>query len=626
MGENMTNVTSGAIVQWQCRIWRVVGWFSAAKTILRDIGSDTTVVAPLEELLEPPATLDPKAWMSLEGGTPEEWASALKQYEVAKALAENSGHDGAAVKAASTELKNHISTIYHWIDKYRESPCVMAFLPTLPGPKPGSRFLKKNVETIVADIITRRWLKRPPIGKTSFIKLVQRVFRRLHLKPPSRKAIEARLRPFENYDGVRARHGGKRARALMGAKPKSHQAEFPLQEVQIDHTLIDDLLVTSDNYRDLIGRAWLSLAIDICTRLIIGYYFDYYHPDAYSVGLVTAHSMLDKAPLLNAMGIYDAEWGGQGKIGTIVLDNALEHKTHNYVRACENRGIKVVFREWTEWGAYIERVTGTLMRELHALPGTTRSNVKDRADYDSGKHATMTFEEANRFFVYKICKYNHTIHSALDESPWSKWTRLLSVGTPPTYSPPAALEDPRKFLFDVMPYKVRTVRRDGIHLPTGIYWTPELTAWLHNHEQVHAKYNRTGMSQIYVPICGLNEPLTVPYGDLSRPCLSMIEWTVRNREKRKRGLNPTELALSDQYDERAEKVVDDSVKQTKRIRNKRQRRRIEADRVRTSIDQAWQKAYNAPGSPSRKTTNAQEIDELYGDISEIPTPDSHVVN
>jgi putative transposase len=41
-------------------------------------------------------------------------------------------------------------------------------------------------------------------------------------------------------------------------------------------------------------------------------------------------------------------------------------------------------------GGHIERYLGTLMRRIHGVPGTTMSNVKARAQYDSEKHAALS--------------------------------------------------------------------------------------------------------------------------------------------------------------------------------------------------------------------------------------------
>jgi len=77
----------------------------------------------------------------------------------------------------------------------------------------------------------------------------------------------------------------------------SHKAERPLEEVQIDHTLVDVICVTDDEDRLPIARPYLTLAIDIKTRAIVGYYLSLDKPDAFAVGLCIATSAMQSRPI-----------------------------------------------------------------------------------------------------------------------------------------------------------------------------------------------------------------------------------------------------------------------------------------------------------------------------------------
>jgi putative transposase len=45
----------------------------------------------------------------------------------------------------------------------------------------------------------------------------------------------------------------------------------PLESVQIDHTLAD-IRVVEERDREAIGRPWLTLAIDVLCRAVLGFY------------------------------------------------------------------------------------------------------------------------------------------------------------------------------------------------------------------------------------------------------------------------------------------------------------------------------------------------------------------
>jgi putative transposase len=57
---------------------------------------------------------------------------------------------------------------------------------------------------------------------------------------------------------------------------------------------------------------------------------------------------------------------------------------------------------------------GTLMGEVHLLPGTTFSSVAERDDYDSGKTAVMTIHELEAWLAWQIPGvYHPRNHAAL---------------------------------------------------------------------------------------------------------------------------------------------------------------------------------------------------------------------
>jgi hypothetical protein len=57
-------------------------------------------------------------------------------------------------------------------------------------------------------------------------------------------------------------------------------ANFPLSAAQIDHTPVDAIMV--DNvHRHPIGRAWLTLLIDLFSRMVLGYHISFDMPKSH---------------------------------------------------------------------------------------------------------------------------------------------------------------------------------------------------------------------------------------------------------------------------------------------------------------------------------------------------------
>ncbi|WP_220447802.1 hypothetical protein [Nonomuraea diastatica] len=78
-----------------------------------------------------------------------------------------------------------------------------------------------------------------------------------------------------------------------------------LQQVQIDHTPVD-LEVVDERHRLPIGRPYVTAAIDVASRCVV----TLEAPSALSAGLCLAHTVCDKRPWLERLGV-EAVWPGR---------------------------------------------------------------------------------------------------------------------------------------------------------------------------------------------------------------------------------------------------------------------------------------------------------------------------
>jgi putative transposase len=94
------------------------------------------------------------------------------------------------------------------------------------------------------------------------------------------------------------RQGAKAARDKFGpVGVSSLRPDAPLDTVQIDHTLVD-VMVVDHEHRRSIGRPWLTLAVDIASRAVLGFSISLENPSALSVSLVLSQAVLPKASWL----------------------------------------------------------------------------------------------------------------------------------------------------------------------------------------------------------------------------------------------------------------------------------------------------------------------------------------
>ena len=166
-------------------------------------------------------------------------------------------------------------------------------------------------------------------------------------------------------------------------------AADPLAFVEIDHTPVDVIVVDEQNRMPL-GRPWLSIAIDVATRMVAGFYLSFDAPSALSVAIVLTHAVLPKESWLAEREIT-LPWPVSGIPEWIETDNGEEFHSAAFERGATEYGIRLTYRPLgrPEAGAHIERLIGTFMHRIHLIPGTTFSNVADKEAKRHQKEETV---------------------------------------------------------------------------------------------------------------------------------------------------------------------------------------------------------------------------------------------
>ena len=72
-------------------------------------------------------------------------------------------------------------------------------------------------------------------------------------------------------------------------------------------------------------------------------------------------------------------------------------------------------------GGHVERRIGHLAQELHLLPGTTFSNIKERGVYDAAGNACLTLAELEWMVATIILERRATFHEGIGTAPLAKW-------------------------------------------------------------------------------------------------------------------------------------------------------------------------------------------------------------
>jgi putative transposase len=297
--------------------------------------------------------------------------------------------------------------------------------------------LEKIIEVAIKDFYLRR--EKPPLA--SLHREVHQACHKAGATPPSYKAIQSHVRDFDPREVITRRLGPKQAAHLLSPVKAGLYVKEPLQLLQIDHTLVD-IVVVDEFDREPIGRPWLTLAIDVATRMVPGFYLSLEAPSATSVAMALNMAVLPKNKFLAAQHI-DFDWPCQGLPKAVHLDNAREFHSKALKRGCEEHGIEITFRPpgRPHFGGHIERLIGPMMGEVHLLPGTTFSSVAARGDYKPADTAVITMRELERWLTLQITGiYHRSLHRGLGRSPQQAWNQAMMFSLVCALTSPASAE------------------------------------------------------------------------------------------------------------------------------------------------------------------------------------------
>jgi len=473
------------------------------------------------------------------GAEAQRRASVLRP--LVQAYLSRAGSLESGIGDAVWELGVSRTTVWRWIRRLAaEGGRTSALVPRKRGRRSGSVMVPGDVEGIIEEHLTRYYLRRERPSLARVVTEIRSACLERGLQPPTRRTVQRRLDAMDAREVMKAREGAKAARQRFAPVTGRNRSERPLDVVQIDHTPADIILVDSFE-RKPIGRPWVTLAIDIATRMVTGYHVSFDAPSRLSVALCLTRAVAPKAEFLADLEC-NAPWPAQGKPVSIHVDNGRDFRSQAFQSACAEWGINLVYRPpgSPHFGGHVERLIGTMMGAVHLLPGTTQSSVAAKGGYDAEAMAAMTLGEFDRWFALEICRYNNSIHSSLGCTPVAKWDALAGEmsGDIPF--------DMEAFRVSFLPSEQRQVRRDGIHLFDLRYWSDALAGYVGRRGgKVVVRYDPRDLSTVWVELDG-GRCVEARYRNLEIPPVSLWEYREAMQKARAMGkVGTNELVLAE---------------------------------------------------------------------------------
>lgn len=503
----------------------------------------------------------------------KKWEIAQKRFNLIKDLVYSKKTKEDVIKVAK-ENNIGVSTIYKWIKLFNENGTVASILGKEKNGGRGKSRLSIEQEKIISEVIEKHYLNK---SRNSINKTIRKVFEiclKKNIKLPHSITIRSRIKNISEEEILKKRVSVKEAKykfePLKGSFPEVY---FPYSVVQIDHTKVDIILV-DDIQRKPYKRPWITVAIDIYSRMVVGFYLSFETPGTLGTGMCISNAILPKEIWLEKIGVK-AEWPCWGKINTLHLDNAKEFRGNSLKKSCQNYDINIEYRPVAtpHWGGHIERLLGTFSKEIHDLPGTTFSSPLLRKHYDSAKNSSLTLEEFEKWLTIYITNiYHNKIHSGIGMTPLDKYNlgifgdeNNLGIGITPK------ILNERKLRIDFMPIIERTIQEYGVIIDHITYYHDILRNYIHSKDKDGKKrkyiFRRDprDISEIYFYDPETKEYYNIPYRDTSLPAISIWEFNDVVRDLKKENTSLNEKLIFEAY-RKMEEIELSSIKETKKNR------------------------------------------------------------
>lgn len=464
---------------------------------------------------------------------------------------------------AALSVGMSVSQFNRKLKQYRPEYGAISILAIPRGRKKGTRLLSGEVEAII-DFCIQKCYQGPGATLENVYQQIDTKCTLSGLPTPSRNAVSKRFYEIPAFDRCRMKYGTEKAKQKYGMKTRSKKVLHALDFVQIDHTMVDCFIL--DDTRVPLMRPWITMLIDLRTRVVLGYYISLCPPSAISCAMALVNAVFPKTKALLAFNDPDILYICYGLMKVIHSDNASEFKSEIFEAACMAYGIDAVLRPLgaKHFGGHIERLIGTFMGKVHFLRGSTQSNVVKRGEIDPATQATRTLDEFELWFARSTSIYHDTEHRALEgRTPFDVWVEDMTSASGQDIMPPTPA-DPRTFALDFYPEDHRVVSPKGILFKDKYYDDKILRGMA--RETVYFKYDPRDLSRLFLKVNGVYHDIV--QCDKMAPAMSENQYMLRAPEKRRKS-GTVRSERSHRLREKNNEQDIETAKETKRARKKR---------------------------------------------------------
>lgn len=288
------------------------------------------------------------------------------------------------------------------------------------------------------------------------------------IKRPARSTIGRWLDCSMDFDRTERRYGRAVAMERFGLVRGSMKASALLDIAIIDHTDLDCFIV-DDVTGQPIGSPRLTVIIDSCSRMILGYSVGWKSASVEAVMAALRHAVKPKTYVADRYPDIEHDWVAYGQPRTIVVDQGLEFMGTTFEDVCANLGINIEVApvRTPQYKGQVERIFGTLNQQLiHSFPGSrfAKIDVLRKLGIDPQATAVLTLDRLNHLLhQWVVDRYSREVHRTLGAAPQRVWEQQCRTDVIELCPDPEQLERSCTFPKDVR------LTKEGVRLHNLYY-------------------------------------------------------------------------------------------------------------------------------------------------------------
>ncbi len=345
------------------------------------------------------------------------------------------------------------STVQAWMRQYETSDDPNVFLVTGNAFRAKSERVDTESELFLQNQLQLHYasITRPSITtayKAYRHDLKQENLRRVRdgvslLHQVSEKTFYNRIKDLPQKELLIAREGYEVARKILKVSQGNLPADYPLDVVEIDHTLMNLYVVDDQSFLPL-GRPWITAIKDRYSNILLGFYISFHAGGLRSIFGAIKHSLYSHQRAYERWPDIENPWPAFGLGVVYCSDRGSDFMSQQYLSAILDLGASYEYCERrTPWlKGSIERFFGTLESTFfETMPGKTFNSLANRKDYEPNKHAVIRFSSLI-YLIHKWAADYHNVksHSRKMASPLELWNEGVEIAPPRYPAFPHALE------------------------------------------------------------------------------------------------------------------------------------------------------------------------------------------